>query len=64
MAEIFTATYPVVGLGTSHSRKCPDIDSGIYDWRVVQWIGNYNVAKIEYWIPDPPSTDPSSIDSF
>jgi hypothetical protein len=58
MAEKHIATYPVVGQGTTHSRKRPDIDSGIYDWHVIEWIGNYNVAKVEYWIPDPPSTEP------
>jgi hypothetical protein len=57
MAEKHITTYPVVGLGSTHSRKRPNIDSGIYDWRVIEWIGNYNVAKIEYWIPDLPSTE-------
>jgi hypothetical protein len=50
-------TFPVVGLGSTHSRKRPDIDSDYYSWRVLEWIGNYNVARVEYWVEPEPSTD-------
>jgi len=58
MAKKNIDTYPVIGNGNAQSRKHPNIDSEIYDWRVIEWIGNYSVAKIEYWIPDPLSSAP------
>lgn len=45
--EIKTKAYPLVGNGHSSPYK-PNVESK-YSWRIVEWIGNYNVVKVEYW---------------
>jgi hypothetical protein len=54
---IQSASVLVVGQGTSQSRKRPNINSSIYNWRVVTWDDKNNAADIEYWIDPSPSTE-------
>jgi hypothetical protein len=44
----YEATVPLKGNGSSHNPYAPDVESQ-YSWRIIEWIGNYNVVKIEVW---------------